>query len=173
MTRGGKRIGSGRPKGLGKYNEPTKAIRLPISVIQSIHQFIDDNKTFKLPFYGSKVSAGFPSPAEDYLADSLDLNEYLIKHPAATFLVRASGNSMIDAGIYENDILIVDRSITPTHGKIVVAAIEGQLTVKRLHKKNNGTLILMPANPNYSPIEIHDENQMYIWGVVIHVIHSV
>lgn len=80
---------------------------------------------------------------------------------------------MINAGIYENDILIVDRSLPPAHGKIVIAAIDGQLTVKRLHKKPNGQFVLMPENPDYPPIEISEENETYIWGVVTNVIHSV
>lgn len=172
MARGGSRKGAGRPKGLGKYSEPTKAVRLPVSIIKEIHRFIE-NKGFKLPLYLSKVSAGFPSPAEDYLADGLDLNEHLIKHPAATFLVRVTGDSMINAGIHENDILVVDRSITPAHGKIVVAAIDGQLTIKRLHKKSDGKYSLMPENPNYPPIEVCDESEAFIWGVVTNVIHSV
>lgn len=164
MTRGGARKGSGRPKN----NEPTKAVRLPISVINAI----TNGKThLKLPFYLSKVSAGFPSPAEDDIAEKLDLNEYLIKHPAATFLVRASGNSMINAGIYENDILIVDRSLTPIDGKIVVVAIDGQLTVKRLKKHDHGGMTLLAENPNYKPIHIQEGNDVHIWGVVTNVIH--
>lgn len=167
QTRGGSRKGAGRPKG----KEPTKAVRLPVSVIDTIYKYLNNNN-FKLPLYLSKVSAGFPSPAEDYIADSLDLNEYLIKHPAATFLVRVSGNSMINAGIHENDILIVDRSIPRTHGKVVVAAIDGQLTVKRLHLKE-GKCFLIPENPDYEPIEIREGNETYIWGVVTNIIHAV
>lgn len=125
-----------------------------------------------LPLFNSKVSAGFPSPAEDYIAAQLDLNEYLIKHPAATFLVRATGNSMINAGIYENDILIVDRSLKPVHGKIVIVAIDGQLTVKRLYKKND-RYMLLAENPAYAPIEITDSQETYIWGVVTQVLHAV
>lgn len=127
MTRGGARKGAGRPKS----SEPTRAIRLPISVINSLEHFTQ----LKLPLYSSKVSAGFPSPAEDHIADKLDLNEHLIKHPSATFLVRATGDSMINAGIHENDILIVDRSVAATHGKVVIVAIDSELTIKRLHKK--------------------------------------
>lgn len=170
MARGGKRIGAGRPKGLGKYKEPTKAVRVPVSIIPHIDNFLSQN--YKLPLYSSKVSAGFPSPAEDYISDRLDLNEYLIKHPAATFLVRATGNSMINAGIHDNDILIVDRSITPITGKIVIVAIDGQLTVKRLHKKNNKH-ILLAENPDYPPIEIREDQDTHIWGVVTQVLHSV
>ena len=169
--RGGARPGAGRPKGLGKYKEPTKAIRVPLSIIPHIDKVI--SQAIKLPLYGSKVSAGFPSPAEDYIAERLDLNEYLIKHPAATFLVRATGDSMINAGIHENDILIVDRSITPISGKIVIAAIDGQLTVKRLHKKSDGKFVLKAEHPSHPPIEVNEESDVHIWGVVIHIIHSV
>ena len=164
MPRGGARKGSGRPKN----SEPTKAIRLPISIVHAIEQ---GTIGLKLPLYLSKVSAGFPSPAEGDMAEKLDLNEYLIKHPAATFLVRANGNSMLNAGIHENDILVVDRSLTPTDGRIVVVAIDGQLTVKRLKKHRNGSITLLAENPNYKPIEIKEGNEVHIWGVVTNVIH--
>jgi len=166
MTRGGARNGAGRPKG----KEPTQAIRLPISVIASLKDYLETD--FKIPLYLNKIAAGFPSPAEDYIEERLNLNHFLIKHPAATFLVRATGNSMLNAGIHDNDILVVDRSITPVHGKIVIAAIDGQLTVKRLHMENK-KLILMPANNDFAPIEVREGSEVYIWGVVIHVIHSV
>lgn len=172
MSHGGKRKGAGRPKGCGQYGgESTKPIRLPVSLINSVMKFVE-NKGFQLPLYGSKVPAGFPSPADDYIEKQLDLNEHLIKHPSATFFVRVSGNSMIDAGIHENDILVVDRSITPVTGKIVVAAIDGQLTVKRLNKTNK-KLFLIPENTEFEPIEIKEGNEVYIWGVVTNVIHSV
>lgn len=171
MNHGGARKGAGRPKGRGQFGESTKPIRLPVSLIQSVLKFVE-NKGYLLPLYGSKVPAGFPSPADDYIEGQLDLNEHLIKHPAATFFVRVSGNSMIDAGIHENDILVVDRSITPAHGKVVVAAIDGQLTVKRLNKKNN-QLFLMPENKEFDPIEVKEGSEVYIWGVVTNVIHSV
>lgn len=131
------------------------------------------NPIFQLPLYLTKVPAGFPSPAEDYLSNKLDLNEHLIKHPAATFFVRASGSSMVDAGIHENDILIVDRSVAPISGKIVIAAIDGQLTVKRLHKKSDGKFVLKAEHPSHPPIEVNEESDVHIWGVVIHIIHSV
>lgn len=168
MSRGGARKGAGRPKGFGKYNEPTKAVRLPISVIESLHKL----HVFKIPLYLSKVAAGSPSSAEDDSAEKVDLNEHLIKHPAETFLVKATGNSMINAGIHENDILVVDRSLTPVHGKVVIAAVDGQLTVKRLHKKNEHYM-LIPDNPDYLPINITDDSEVYIWGVVTNVIHAV
>jgi DNA polymerase V len=171
MSHGGIRKGAGRPKGLGPYGEATKPVRLPVSLIKSVLKFVV-NKGFQLPLYSSKVAAGLPVPADDDIEQQLDLNEHLIKHPATTFLVRASGNSMIGAGIHENDILIVDRSMTPATGKIVVAAIDGQVTVKRLYQ-NNDALFLMPENPEFSSIEIKEGNEIYIWGVVTSVIHSV
>lgn len=170
MSHGGKRIGAGRPKGSGLYQETTQPIRIPVSLRDAVLKFVA-NKGYRLPLYGSKVAAGLPSPADDYIEKQLDLNEHLIKHPAATFFVRASGKSMIDVGIHENDILIVDRSMVPTSGKIVIAALDGQLTVKRLLKKGN-TLFLMPENKHFKPIELKENNEIYIWGVVTNVIHS-
>ena len=122
------------------------------------------------PFYSSKVSAGFPSPADDNLEKTLDLNTYLIKRPAATFFVRVNGDSMINAGINDNDILIVDRSIKPSHGKVIIAVLDGQMTVKRLYKQSN-KIILMPENDLYQPIEIRDDMNMEIWGVVTSSVH--
>ena len=130
------------------------------------------NFHLRLPFFGSKVSAGFVSPADDHLEAELDLNEFLIKHPAATFYVRAKGDSMQEAGIFDNDILIVDRSLTPQNNDVVIAAVAGELTVKRLVVKL-GKPWLYPANPNYKPIPIKEGSELYIWGVVIHTIHKV
>lgn len=128
--------------------------------------------SISLPLYSCAVSAGFPSPCDDYIEKTLDLNEFLVKHPAATFFMRVAGDSMIKAGIYDQDILIVDRSIEPIHGKIVVAAIDGGLTVKRLKIKNRSAF-LMPENDDFQPIAVNPENGIYIWGVVVHVIHSI
>lgn len=171
MKHGGKRKGAGRPKGGGQYGEPTIPMRLPQSLIEPISRFIK-NKGFQLPLYSSKITAGQPGMIDDPIETLIDLNEHLIKNPLATFLVKATGKSMIDAGINENDILIVDRIIQPTHGKIIIAAIDGQLTVKRLHKKNN-ELILFPENKAFKPIKISEENEFLIWGVVTNVIHAV
>ena len=118
------------------------------------------------------ISAGFPSPAEDYIDKRLDLNEYLIKHPSATFFVRVEGDSMINAGIHHGDILIVDRALEPAHKKIIVAVINGELTVKRMHKIND-TLYLLPENDNFETITVRDEMDFQVWGVVAHVIHSI
>lgn len=137
---------------------------------QSIREI--SHSSFSLPLYSYAVPAGFPSPCEDYIEKSLDLNEFLIKHPAATFFMRVSGDSMIKAGIHDKDILIVDRSVEPVNGKVVVAATDGYLTVKRL-KIINHQAFLMPENDDFQPIAVNPENGIYIWGVVIHVIHSI
>lgn len=171
MQHGGARKGAGRPKGQGLYGEPTKPIRIPVSQIDSVLQFVA-YKGYQLPLYSSKVSAGFPSPADDHIDGKLDLNEHLIKNPTSTFFLRVSGNSMINAGIHENDILIVDRSIKPQSGKIVIAAIDGELTVKRLANHSSGKLYLMPDNPDFEPIEIQASSELIIWGVVTNVVHS-
>ena len=139
-------------------------------IISEILKLKIENK-ISLPFYNCLVPAGFPSPADDYIEDKLDLNNYLVKHPSATFFVRVVGESMIGAGIHNNDILIVDRSIEPLHNKIVVVALDGQMTVKRLYRRQKKT-ILMPENKLFKPIEVVDSASMLIWGVVTHVIHS-
>ena len=125
-----------------------------------------------LSLYSSSVAAGFPSPADDHIEGKLDLNNYLVKHPSATFFVRVAGNSMINAGIHNNDILIVDRSSEARHGKIIIATIDGQMTVKRLYQRS-GKTILIPENKDFKPIEIFDFTDAMIWGVVTNVIHSV
>ncbi|MBU4333428.1 MAG: translesion error-prone DNA polymerase V autoproteolytic subunit [Candidatus Omnitrophica bacterium] len=126
----------------------------------------------KLPLYVSTIKAGFPSPADDYLDKKLDLNEHLIKHPAATFFVKVAGDSMINAGIFPDDILIVDRSLEARNNKIIVAILDGEFTVKRL-KKYRGKISLVSENPNYEPIEVTEDRDFDVWGVVTNVIHSV
>ena len=123
------------------------------------------------PFFVDSVSAGFPSPATDYLENKLDLNEYLVKHPAATYIVKANGASMVDAGILSGDLLIVDRSITPRNESIVIASVFGDLTVKKIRKKNT-SLFLVSANSDYPSIEVKEEMECFIWGVVTYVIHK-
>lgn len=173
MSHGGARPGAGRPRGKGKYGEVTKSVRIPESRIKDVMNYIKgESDSFKIPFYSSTVRAGFPSPADDYIETMLDLNEYLIKHPAATFFVKASGDSMIHAGIHSGDILVVDRSLEAAHGRIVIAAVNGELTVKRLFRQR-GQVKLVAENPDFPPIDITDEYDMVIWGVVIHVIHTV
>jgi DNA polymerase V len=118
------------------------------------------------------VAAGFPSPAEDYIDRHLDLHEHLVKNNAATFFTRASGNFMIGAGINDGDMLIVDRSLDAWHGKIVVAAVEGELTVKYLARKN-GRVFIVPANEEYPELDIIEQEDIMVWGVVAYVIHKV
>jgi DNA polymerase V len=125
----------------------------------------------KLSFFLTPVQAGFPSPADDYVEKKLDLNELLVEHPAATFFVRVEGNSMVDAQIYSGDVLIVDRSLQADSGSIVVAILNGEFTVKRVVKKK-GKLFLVAENPAFAPIEISDEMDFQIWGVVSYVIHK-
>lgn len=126
--------------------------------------------TVLLPLYLSRVAAGFPSPADDYLDGGLDLNEHLIAHPAATYFARAEGDSMIDLGIFTGDLLIIDRAVQAVDGDVVVVAIDGELTIKLLDLAHSR---LLPANKLYRPIEISPESQVDIEGVVIHAVHHV
>lgn len=121
------------------------------------------------PLYLERISAGFPSPADDYIETALDLNTYLVRNPAATFMVRVSGDSMTGAGIHDGDILVVDRSEEPVPGKIVVAVLDGELTVKRLVRKD-GQILLAPDNPRYRPIVVAAEQDLHVWGVVSGVV---
>lgn len=123
-----------------------------------------------LPLFTGKVAAGFPSPADDYIEKTLDLNELLVKKPAATFFARAQGESMLGAGIHPNDILVVDRSIDPAPGHIVICALNGELTVKRLARENEQWK-LKAENSAYPDIPIYEELELVIWGVVTNVIH--
>jgi len=129
----------------------------------------------RLPLIGSRVEAGFPSPADDFIERSLDLNEQLIDNPIATFFVRASGHSMHGAGIHDGDLLVVDRAITPASGNIVIALIDGGLTVKRLSKQGTkASLLPEPSDSDqgtYKPIEITIETDATIWGVVTWSLH--
>ena len=115
------------------------------------------------------IKAGFPSPADDYLHDSLDFNRDLIKNPEATFYGRVSGDSMIDAGICDGDIAVIDRSLQPVDGDVIVAFVNGEFTIKYLDLKHQeeGYIELLPANANYSPIRIDAEDNFRVWGVVV------
>jgi len=142
-------------------------------MIKVVEIFKADNTSRQvLPLYLSRIKAGFPSPADDYLDKKLDLNEHLIKHPASTFFVKVKGDSMINAGINTGDILIVDRSLEPKDKRIIVAVVNGDFTVKRMAKIKD-KLFLLAENPKYPAIEIRDGMDFEVWGVVIHVIHSV
>lgn len=126
-------------------------------------------KNTKLPFFLTPVSAGFPSPATEEIASKLDLNEYLIKHPVATFFVRVKGSSMKNAGIFEDDLLIVDRSLTARAGDIILAVLEGEFTLKRFYKKGS-KYYLKPENDAYKMIELTKDLDFQVWGVVTKVI---
>ena len=123
-----------------------------------------------IPLYIEHVSAGFPSPAQDYVEQRLDLNQLCVKRPAATYFVRVEGDSMIDAGIYPDDLLVVDRSVTALHGDIVIASLNGEFTVKVLEREP--VVRLVPRNCRYNPIVINEGDDFEIFGVVTNVIRT-
>lgn len=135
------------------------------------HFMENEKKPLEVQFYSTQVSCGFPSPAEDYLDKTLDLNEHLIKRPSATFMVKALGDSMVGAGILPGDLLIIDRSVTAKSGDIILATLQGEFTIKRFIKKA-AQVYLMPENPAYQRIIVTEEMDFEVWGVVIHAIHS-
>lgn len=179
-THGGLRVGAGRKKDTGPYAESTKVVRIPHSRVKVVknfllHQMTSNVESFIMPaeqarvnpitLFSHKVPAGFPSPADDHAEKRLDLNEYLIDQSESTFFVRIKGDSMIDAGILDNDIVIVDRSKSAAINDIVLASIDGEFTVKVLAKNSEGPY-LMPANKEYKPIHIKSDSEFEIWGVV-------
>lgn len=125
----------------------------------------------RLPLYLSPVQAGWPSPAEDYVDEQINLHEIAVRNPAATFFVRASGDSMLGVGIHDGDLLVVDRSLEAAHNRIVIAALDGELLVKRLVRRG-GKTYLAPANPEYPEIDITNREYVHIWGVVSYVLHK-
>lgn len=178
---GGARPGAGRPAGSGRCADaPQTQLRIPradktaVLALIARRQALRSGEAWRpdaeapalrLPLFAHRVAAGFPSPADDYLEDALDLNRYLISDAPATFMVRVRGDSMIGAGIGEGDILVVDRGRTPQHDQIVLAVIDGEFTVKRLYRRED-RLALIPENPAYAPIELHAGQELVIWGVV-------
>ena len=132
----------------------------------------DVSGALHLQFADDGIFCGFPSPAQDYMDRTLNFNEDIIKHPAATFYAKALGDSMIDAGIEEGDIMVIDRALDPRDGDIVVAHINGEFTVKYLDisKKDRGIVVLRPGNSRYKPIRLHEGDELTIWGVVSNVI---
>lgn len=131
----------------------------------------DDIESFTIPIIESSISAGFPSPADDFKENRISLDKTLIKNKEATFYARVSGKSMIGAGLDDGDLLVIDRSLEPEHNKIAVCFIDGEFTVKRLKITKQG-LYLMPENEAYQPIEITKENNLLIWGIVTYVIKA-
>ena len=129
------------------------------------------DKKFNLPLISDSVPAGFPSPADDYTEQNIDLNEHLIKNPFSTFFLRVKGDSMINSGIQNHDLIIVDKSLIAVPGNIVIAMIDGEFTVKRLEKKND-ELYLKSENDEYPDFNFKNHNEIQIWGVVIYSIHN-
>ena len=198
---GGARAGAGRPKGQGRWGEPCQRVSIPASRVAEVLDFLAASydkrmakveadmpallqqadmalfypdasaRVFKLPLFGHRIAAGFPSPADDYVEDRIDLNQHLIRHKEATFFLRVKGDSMLGAGIHDGDLLVVDRALDPVDGKIVIAVLDGELTVKRLERKA-GRVRLMPENPAYAPIVVQNAQELVIWGVVTNVIHG-
>jgi len=168
--------GAGRKVGSGKFGEPTAVLRVPTSQSPVIKDFLAayqrkklmvDIDAIKLPLYSSKVSAGFPSPAEEHVEKRLDPSEFLIDQKDATFFVTIQGYSMIDVGLLPGDKAVIDRSKLASVGDIVLAVVDGEFTIKTLSRRADGTPRLLPANSTgaYSPIEITEEMSFEIWGV--------
>ncbi len=188
-TRGGTRIGAGRKTGTGKFREPTSVVRIPSSQEPVIKDFLVAYQrkrlqtdldavgefelpslsaiSISLPLYSSKVSAGFPSPAEEHVEKRLDPSEFLIDQKDATFFVTIQGYSMVDAGLLPGDKAVVDRSKIASVGDIVLAVLNGEFTIKTLSRHKTGAPRLLPANKDFQPIEITEEMQFEVWGVVI------
>ena len=165
------RRGPGRPKGSVKYTEPMRSVRAPLSLVDKVKDFIARNG-YKFRLYSDQIQAGFPSPAEDAPFETIDLAQYLAPNPTATFFIRVTGESMRDAGIFPGDILIVDRSLEARNGDVVVAALDGEFTVKRLFKTKN-RVELRPENRKFPILQIDGESELIVWGVVRRVIHNV
>jgi DNA polymerase V len=163
MPSGGKRRGAGRPKGKGPWGEATRPMRIPESMVKGVADFLAA-RGYRLPLYASRVPAGSPSPAGNDIANMPELSKLLLSNPRETFLLRVTGDSMIDAGIDDGDLLFVDRSIEPRSKKIVVASINGQTTVKRFYKTKD-KVSLLPENSRYKPIEINRNDELIIHGV--------
>ena len=146
---------------------------MSINKTEKLSFFLPDFESeLQIPFIPDGVSAGFPSPAADFMETNIDLNKALSENPLATFYIRVNGNSMIDAGINDKDVLVVDRSLEPQNNKIAICCIDGEFTVKRIQVETD-CLYLMPENSNYQPIKVTEENQLIIWGIVTYVIKKV
>lgn len=190
MPRGGKRPGSGRVAG-----EPTQMMRIPRSVVTELKDFLAQRKELQLspvdalppgvevwkadpnpsvclrPLASHHVQAGFPSPADDYIEKTLDLNAFLVEDPECTYFYRVTGMSMVNAGIYPGDVLVVSRAPTPKNDDIVIAILDGELTVKRLYKDGD-RITLVAENKDFPPIRVREGQELQIWGVVKHTIRS-
>jgi DNA polymerase V len=185
--RGGSRLGAGRKAGSGKFGTSTTVIRVPLNDKAAVLNFLsakhdklsaesldnvvalfeaaEHDKRHTLPLYTSKVAAGFPATADDHVAQRLNPSDYLVANDSSTFFVRVRGESMIDAGIFDGDVLVVDRSRGAQVGDIVLAILDTEFTVKTLGRSKNGVR-LIPANANYPIIEVSEAQSFEIWGVV-------
>ena len=143
---------------------------MPVTIVERMSTPANDAIALLLLVAGDAVAAGFPSPAQDYFDGSLDLNDHLIRDKTSTFIVRVSGESMVGAGISDGDELVVDRSITPTHGSVVIAILDGELTVKRLELRPGG-VVLRAENSEYPPILVPELSDLQVWGVVTVCLH--
>lgn len=189
-THGGKRPGAGRKTSASPYGEKTKVMRIPESKVTLVKEWLQNQiqedesiplkshhqalipqarTKLELKLYSHKVVAGFPSPADDNIEDTIDLNEQFIRKPETSFLVKVQGDSMKNVGIYNGDMLVIDKSLNAKDKDIVIAAIDGELTVKRLSMKSTGTW-LVPENDDYDPILVREESDLVIWGVVTSVL---
>lgn len=184
--RGGARQGAGRKAAFG---EPTTTLRIPVSARPVISAFLDILKTLganqgpplpadawlpahdapklELPVGLSKVSAGFPSPAEDFKDRELDINEFLISRPKSTAFFQVDGPSVQEFGIYDGDFVVVDRSKNPQSGQIVVAFVNGERLVKKYHITSDGRVFLVAGHPSFKPLEIKEGMELEVWGVVV------
>lgn len=190
ISHGGQRAGAGRKTKSGIPGDITYMMRIPQSDKKTVQAFLTSKRLLRIlafkaklqsskpnptklytPQFSHKISAGFPSPADDYIEASLDLNELLIKNPPATFFLDVIGQSMIGAGIFEGDKLIVDRSIDPKHGDIVVAVVDSEHTVKRLYKRQ-GKIELHSENSDFPAITFKEGQELNIFGVVTNTIHK-
>ena len=169
MPRGGARKGAGRPVGQGKYGEPTKAVRVPVSMVDEVKAFAQ-NMTTSIPLYNFPVEAGTPFLAEDDSCEMYPLREFNVPNPQDCFMAKVSGYSMKDAGILPGDLLLVDRKKEAVDGDIIVTSIEGGIVVKRLDKINGK---LISENVDFKPIDITEQSSMHVWGVVIRVVREV
>lgn len=185
-THGGRRPGAGRAY---KFGEPTRPMRVPVSVAPALERWLSGRMPglgpeldrlyrpllsvmpLELDLFADAVKAGFPNPAEDYIEGRLNLDQHLIPHPAATFFVRVAGDSMVGAGIHPGDLLIVDRSLEARHGRVIIAVVDNELTVKRLCRRD-GHIRLLAENDRYPPIACAEGADLRIWGVVTSVAHS-
>ena len=172
MKHGGKRAGSGRPVGTGKFKLPTKIMRVPEIMQDDIVNFIEANG-YSLPFYTIPVQAGYPiAVGQDSEPERLNLYRLLVENPEQTFFIKANGDSMIEAGIHSGDLMVVNKKIPAKDGAVVVASVNGEFTVKRLSYKG-GKPFLMPENRNFKPIPVNEHDDVVLFGVVTHSIHQV